>query len=562
MREKRVRKKIIILSLTVVFVATILTGCFSFLSCENVRFGFLNGCGSQVDSSDAESTIPTTVNIGGRQVEIEPLSINPLNTNQSDTTWGQTRPYDIIDRPLYTRNGRRVFYERNTGMLFDADGNPIAMGQAGDSPHRESTAVTGIHGSDSGILYFFPDVNSFVDSANRNLEIVLNSRLDRHYLRIGNNMRYATSIILDREVFLINIRSYPGSSNSRLIWTFREFVRRDISEVWWRPVTGWGDNRYKPAFFDLNGHAIRPELVTEMVQPVWWHTVLGIYWSAVFFPPLIVDVAYTNVHGIPLVEILNDSRVMLRDLMEEISQATVHPWPRLYERINFTYFPVFTECGGRIMINPRTRQLTDWYGFALFSASTGLPVILFNNRVITTADYEHLLTLNFPITLKNVVTVQQLLELGILFYKDTITTAFGTFTVPVLRCGITGNYYFVNQENGVPQRGDEATGTDGIQPWANLNGRTFYEWWGEQGRAQARTWLLIIGLLLGGLVLFVILGIVLFYFGPFLMPWAKMGKKALVHAKSGIDASADKLNKKIDSAKKKFDDGETRGWFN
>ena len=343
----------------------------------------------------------------------------------------QEGPYDRVYAPIHDGQGNRLFSLRETGMVVTGDGLPVM------DPDTSSIIV---HDNES---------QEFVNGANRALSIFLDSRLDRLYLRSGG--RYTTAINMDRDVFLINVNTQAGPM---LIYAFRNRVQRSG----WQNLNpgNWGRPEYR--FYDMNGRVIDNQHIAELERANWWRIGLT------FLNPLfMLATATTNGWHVPVVEILD--RATLRELATTIQHATYHPWPGLQDELGR---PVVTEDGREIRINPRTNQLTDFGGWAIFNRTSGLPVVFHDSDIITTSFQQQTVESG---VLRDVITVQQMLENSMDFHMHIILTPFGSFDVPVFNHGTASSPDF---------RLTNGQSTDGItinhQPSEVLDGRSFSDW--------------------------------------------------------------------------------------
>jgi hypothetical protein len=161
-------------------------------------------------------------------------------------------------------------------------------------------------------------------------------------------------------------------------------------------------------------------------------------------------------------------KTTLAELTNLMTHATTHPWQGLTDASGN---PVVTVDGARVRINPRTNQLTDDFGWALFNDNSGLPIIFYNNDIITT-DLQQQTVQNA--VLLQAISVNGLLNTGTEFYMDSITTQFGTFDVPV--------FYNKNNDKWTLTNGQDTDGiTNGFELWTQSpsNGQSFGDWWNE-----------------------------------------------------------------------------------
>jgi hypothetical protein len=265
---------------------------------------------------------------------------------------------------------------------------------------------------DSTTTLFDEGTREFFDGANKKLGIYLDSRLDRRYLKTGSVG--VKGISLDREIFLINIRESVGSTKTKAIYAFREELKKNIFER--VNPANWGKKFY--AYFDMNNNQIQEELWVHPETASWWRIGLTFSTGWLLLPSLL-----SNGWTVPVAQILEQTT--LRDLYEELQYATVHPWQGL-ECLE-TGRLVVTEDGKAIRVNPRTNQLTENMGWSIFNSVTGLPVVFHNADIITTDKRQQRIENRViggvsSAVLVEVVTVWSLLEGGVEFWIDTIST--------------------------------------------------------------------------------------------------------------------------------------------
>jgi hypothetical protein len=123
-----------------------------------------------------------------------------------------------------------------------------------------------------------------------------------------------------------------------------------------------------------------------------------------------------------------------------MTHATTHPWQGLTDSNGY---PVVTEDGQRIRINPTTKQLTDNFGWALFNTQTGYPIVYIQQDIVTIPNMAQQTVNNG--TLTNAITVMGLLNTGVEFYMGSIDTQYGSFDVPVF--ANNGGWIFTNGES-------------------------------------------------------------------------------------------------------------------
>ena len=416
----------------------------------------------------ADNTINGTYELSSNQ-DLIPLTVSRPRIVPSNV-WD--RPYEEYEANVYTQGGRRLFHLRETGMVVTEDGVPVM------NPGNAQTT------GDTTMVIYCAYTETFIDGANRSLAIFLDSRLNRHYLKAGG--RFVTPINLNNNVFLINLNARDGQ---RLIYTFRNRYDRG-----W--VNGIFGERFGYRFYDMNGRHISNDYIAEFRRPPWWRIAIGFV-----IPVYGLGMLITGNHIVPVVQILN--KTTLRELTTLISHTTYHPWATL--ECDVTNNPVVTEDGRIIHVNPRTQQLTDFFGFALFNSGNGLPIVFHNGDIITTDLQQQNIQ---DATLRESVTVWALLESGTDFYMGSITTFFGQFDVPVFRRNDDPH----NPDWGL-MNGDDANGIiDDMQPSEVLDGESFSDWLSRVNIGRGISWFMtaiaVIGLIIVVVIAFIIIGAV------------------------------------------------------
>jgi hypothetical protein len=140
-------------------------------------------------------------------------------------------------------------------------------------------------------------------------------------------------------------------------------------------------------------------------------------------------------------------------LIDEIDFATYHPWPRLI--CDATGHFVITEDGREVRVNPRTMQLTDFRGFALFNGTSGRPIVFFNDDIITVTRTGILAQQKVEnAVLLDSYTTNDLLQDGTPFYMGVIPVRFSPtdvrhYDVPMLNLGTPEepDFRFMNGES-------------------------------------------------------------------------------------------------------------------
>jgi hypothetical protein len=267
-------------------------------------------------------------------------------------------------------------------------------------------------------------------------------------------------------------------------------------------------SRTEEVFFDMNGHEIKQEHIAEMKNaPFQKHLRAWIQTG----PVGAIFLYSTGRNRIPVTEILDSTT--LAELKLEMALATEHPWQTL--TCHQTGLTVMTADKKVVRVNPRTNQLTDNFGWALFNEKSGLPIIFHEGDIITTDQKQQRIE---NAVLLDSMTVDGLLRTGVVFWIDSISTKFGTFDVPVLEASlgsaIRGEFVLMNGESteGI---------TNGIISYEVLRGMNFREFMdrvsasinGENGRPSTFQMILIV---LGLIAVIILLSIVGPYIAPFL----------------------------------------------
>ena len=346
------------------------------------------------------------------EVTITPTGIAPMSASisESNATPRAQNPHqsDMVERRVggvYTRENRRIFRLRDTtGMLVTEDGDLVTI----DDPESDRNPTR----EGSQALHFNEQTNEFVDGANRSLAVFLDSRLGRNFLRSGG--RYTRTITLDTTIHLVNFR---GGAVGQMIY----ISIRSYRSGWWV----FGQTTFRA--YDMNGREINNRYIGLPQPPPGWHMLI---------PGLNVFSTINFAQAVSAFEIISSSR--LDELLEKISHATEHPWPTVV--CDATGFDVVTEDGRIIRVNPRTRQLMDFFGFALFNRISGLPIIFFDFDIVTVNAGGVVAQQRIEqAVLRDSFTVNDLLRSGTPFHMHIIQTAFGSYDVPVLNHGTDEN---------------------------------------------------------------------------------------------------------------------------
>ena len=320
--------------------------------------------------------------------------------------------------------------------------------------------------NNSSITKFDMETTEYTNGANQKLSIYFNSFLDKHYLRAGGG--YVTEINTRREIFLINIRASGGTM---AIYTFREKVDHGWSIIY-KPGK-WFNDEYR--YYDMNGRLIENRFIAEWDTATFAKAMTGnvIFFAVTggigFFAQLIFGNA--DNFGVPFVKVLD--RTTLADLLEELKHATIHPYD--------TVDGIITEDGQPIYVRPTTKQCVDRFNFPMFSIDKGLPILLYD-EVIVTSDLQGVEVQNG--ILRNVISVWQLLESGSDFFMGTIPTPFGEMDAVVFNTSNdrkNPNWILPNGESadGIIKDMQLGRSLDG-DPWSSLfggpGGMSIFQW--------------------------------------------------------------------------------------
>jgi hypothetical protein len=353
-------------------------------------------------------------------------------------------PNDKHTGAVYTKNENtgkedRVYYLEDVGLTVISDGNGGAV----------PVAVS--DGANTLAIVYEEDTKEFIDGVMNPLAIFLDSHVERQYLKSGSN--YTVPIRMDNEVLLINY----VTSTSKMIYAFR----RERKLSFWEKLNPFNGGVDPYSYFDMNGAELDKDKIEDFGGSGWAKAGLTIAkfigWPITPFFAQGMAVDYAKVY----------SRTTLAELMFELEYTTSHPWKRLFVDADQT-IPVVTEDGVAVRVNPRTKQLCDTFGWALFNSSNGLPIVYYENDIITTNRQQQVIE---NAVLKDSMTVQKLLNTGTEFYIDTITILpYGTFDVPVYM-NSKGETVLMNGQStdGITNGIQDASGQDGEQLGDILN---------------------------------------------------------------------------------------------
>lgn len=426
------------------------------------------------------------------------LQFKPINFNRRSaadlhpgftplTTFVKTNGAgDLVEAPIYTRENKRVFRLENLDMLFDEDLNMIVTEEKVDELNVPAAVI------------YKEEDDEFVNGANRSLAIYLDSALDRAYLRDGG--KFTMAINLTNEVFTVNLNT---SNGPMIIYAFRQRVVLP----WWASTlnpTNWGREVYE--YYDMHGKQIDRQYLGELRHASWWRTTL--FWLT--FPLTAYPTLFSNGFLFRVIEATSIGT--LGELYSVLTNATWHPWPTIK---NEAGEDIITMDGELIRVNPHTKQLVTNLNWPIFNARSGLPIVFWNDDIVTTdfrqQDVE-------GVVLTNAMTVQSLLETGTDFYMNTITTAFGKFSVPTFLTESNNQWNLMNGESAkgviddgaiatdVP--GDESSLKDFINNLFSDAGKAFGGIFGGATKVVTTIITIVLWVLIGGLALIII---ILFY---------------------------------------------------
>jgi hypothetical protein len=358
-----------------------------------------------------------------------PLAAPPITGDTGETVFA----------PVYTesgQNGKRLGFIRETGMVVTEDGEPVANPE------------------DGSVVLYDEENQTYIDAANRTLGIYLDSRLDKHYLKAGGN--FLSSIDMDREVVLISL--YTTGDETTTIYAFREPIKLNFWEKLGNFVTfNWNEpDRYR--FLDMNNQEIDESRLISFKDTMMW--TFSVLWAS--------QSIFAERPIFPVVEILE--RTTLRELYTVMESATVHPWDTM--KSIETGETVVTSDGKEVYINPRTNQLVDFYGWALFNEKNGLPILFYENEIITTNDALQAVNGN---VLVDSMTVWNMLNSGTAFYMVVIPTKYGSFDAPAFKRTDDPNvndFYLMDGKTLATDAGALDHRLSTVQ-----DGETLGEWW-------------------------------------------------------------------------------------
>jgi hypothetical protein len=311
----------------------------------------------------------------------------------SPTMWQP--PSDIVESGVYTGEGKRVYMLEGINILMTEEGDIVTIDDRTNSNTKDGSST----------LHYNEETQEVIDGRNRRLAIFLNSQRGVHEVRDGG--RTTRAIKLDETIYMVNYRISEG--NYTMIYVSRRVHHSGV--FIFRTTT--------IKFYDMNGHELDNDRIGFPQPPAAWKAL---------FPPLFIREVANWTVAVVLFEIYEETT--LRKLLHDISKATEHPWPRIYcPDVNDW---VMTEDGQPVMVNMATKQLTDWFGFALFNAVTGLPIVFHNDDIVTTNMKPQVVENG---VLKDAMSVWQMLQTGQVFYMHIVPTLFGYFNVPVFNRG-------------------------------------------------------------------------------------------------------------------------------
>jgi len=378
------------------------------------------------------------------QANLDLVPMSATSTSVTTTSFippGGSNPGTMVNNPVYTQTGKQVYMSKETGLLCTKEGDPI-MDQ-----------------NNSSITLFDVETQEYTNGANQKLSIWFNSFLDRHYLRSGGS--YVTEININREVFLINIQTNQGTM---AIYTFREKVNHGWSIVY-KPGK-WFNDEYR--YYDMNGRLIENKYIAEWDTATFARAMAGniLFYLGTGGIGLIGQLIFGNADnfGVPFVKVLD--KTTLANLLEELKHATIHPFD--------TVEGILAEDGQPIYIRPTTKQAVDRFNYPLFSIENGLPVLLYE-EVLVTSNLQ-----GVPVhdgILRGIVSVTQLLESGTDFYMGTIPTPFGNMDAVVFNYSNdvkNPDWRLPNGDNadGIIKEMELGKSLDG-ESWGDLFGRIF-----------------------------------------------------------------------------------------
>ena len=402
------------------------------------------------------------------QNDIVPLDISPARENVVPMVWDD--PNDRVEGHVYTGAGQRIFLLESTRTLVTYENGTFGIVTVDDQNIANRNGSSVIHRNEQS--------QEFINGANRRLEAWLRSvggGERQHFLMDGH--LFTRSFDLNPTIHKVNYNL--GNGRSETIY---------VSITAYR--TGWwifGQSRLRA--YDMNNQMIDYRNIGLPQAPPGWHMLI---------PGFNIFSVVGYMRAVSMFEIIETTN--LRDLMQEIRHATIHPWERLI--CQETGLHVMTEDGWEIRVNPRTNQLTDFFGLALFNQVNGRPIVFHENDIITTNKRQQRVENG---VLRDSVSIQGLLQLGVEFHMAVIPTLFGDFNVPVRNHGTVQNpdWRFLNGDRTdgeiIPMRDSQVLNTyQGF--WEGL--RNFFG--GLGGSSFFRT-LMIIGLVILAIIMLPVL---------------------------------------------------------
>jgi len=330
---KRILKTVIFITLAIVFLV----------------FGFIGGLLMRPTTSTVSSINFTSFDMSSIAGNLTPLTIEQATD----------RPYTRTEH-VYNGQGQRLFVLEGSNMVVSQAPNGNVNLVTVDESDRNMRGLMVVHN---------PNTDEFLDGAERTLTIWLDS-MDRAILRGG--LRETIPISLDRDVGLIQRRV----GRDTYVPIFSLINRQRVG--FWNTINPWGRyflrGGYRYNFFDVTGQSIPSNEICTRVDG--WATTTNIVAG-------IMNPIRFAIHGNPVIHVANIfQQTTLRELMQEMSHVAYHPWPRIRDVIADRY--VVAQDGHYVFLNPRTNQITDRFGYPMFSMNNrGFPVIFLNYDLIT-----------------------------------------------------------------------------------------------------------------------------------------------------------------------------------
>lgn len=330
----------------------------------------------------AEISMPISQNL-----EMEAVTV-PVTTSNGTTTMV----------PIYTKEGAQICKLVGSGLFATSTGKPI------------------MNPTDSTVTGYNDETEEFLDGANRRITAYYNGFLDKYYLRVGAVA--LEGIYGARTVCLVRMKMNDGTTKE--IYAFREKIDHGIS-ILWKPGK-WFNTEYR--YFDMSNTQIPTKYLAEWDDATFAKSMLGnaIWFTVTGIPGLIAQWLFGSVdnYGASYVKVYE--KTTLADLWLEVRNAEP-PMPKVQE--------VVTQDGQSIYYRATTKQCVNFFNYPLFHIETGCPLVFHEDKIFVVTKQGLLEPEIRDGVLRNVVSVQQLMDSDTSFYIDIALTAFGEIDVVV-----------------------------------------------------------------------------------------------------------------------------------